>query len=153
MTTATTTPGYSHTQKGPLYLIICGSGLACIALSWMLGFTAGIFIGGVLALLGPAAFRHLTVVDQGKVLAIRFGPVYSFQRAVPYADIVSVEVGRTLILDGWGIHYSIRGGWVWNLWGRDCVVVHLKKGVLRFGTDDAENLARFLGGKIGEQGK
>lgn len=44
---------------------------------------------------------------------------------------------------------SIRGGWVWNLWGRDCVVVHLKNGgVLRIGTDDAENLARFLEGKV-----
>jgi hypothetical protein len=43
------------------------------------------------------------------------------------------------------IHYSIRGGLVWNLWGRDCVVVHFKNGgVLRIGTDDAENLADFL---------
>ena len=48
-----------------------------------------------------------------------------------------------MILDGWGIHMSIRGGWVWNLWGRDCVVVHLKKGVLRIGTDDAANLPDF----------
>jgi hypothetical protein len=37
-------------------------------------------------------------------------------------DIGSVEIGRTLHLDGWGIHMSVRGGWVWNLWGRDCVV-------------------------------
>jgi len=41
---------------------------------------------------------------------------------------------------------------MWNLWGRDCVVLHLKKGVLRVGTDDAENLARFLEGKITAQG-
>ncbi|MFZ4644943.1 MAG: hypothetical protein ACOYNP_04230 [Gemmataceae bacterium] len=44
---------------------------------------------------------------------------------------------------------SIRGGWVWNLWGRDCVVVHLKKGTLRIGTDDAANLSVFLQGKVG----
>jgi hypothetical protein len=44
---------------------------------------------------------------------------------------------------------SIRGGWVWNLWGRDCVVVQLKKGTLRIGTDDAANLAVFLQGKVG----
>ena len=87
------------------------------------------------------------------MLAIRFGPVPLFRRTVRYADIEKVEVGRTLILDGWGIHYSIRGGWVWNLWGRDCVVVHLKNGgVLRIGTDDAENLACFLEGKISQQG-
>ena len=60
-----------------------------------------------------------------------------------------MDFGRTLILDGWGVHYSIRGGWVWNLWGRVCVVVHLKdNSVLRVGTDDAENLAEFLRSKV-----
>ena len=48
---------------------------------------------------------------------------------------------------------SIRGDWVWNLWGRDCVMVHLTKGVLRIGTDDAENLAALLDGKIREGGE
>jgi hypothetical protein len=66
------------------------------------------------------------------------------RRTVPYQEIEAVEVGRTLLLDGWGIHHSVRGGWVWNLWGRDCVVVRLRGGVLRIGTDDAENLACFL---------
>lgn len=45
-----------------------------------------------------------------------------------YSNIPKVETGRTLLLDGWGIHMSVRGGWVWNLWGKDCVVVHMKKG-------------------------
>jgi hypothetical protein len=72
-----------------------------------------------------------------------------FGMTVRYSEIVKVEVGRTLILDGWGIHMSIRGGWVWNLWGRDCVVVQLKKGTLRIGTDDAANLEVFLQGKVG----
>jgi hypothetical protein len=47
----------------------------------------------------------------------------------------------------------MRRPWVWNLWGRDCVVVHLKNsGVLRIGTDDAANHARFLEGKLAQQG-
>jgi hypothetical protein len=50
---------------------------------------------------------------------------------------------------GWGIHYSVRGGWVWNVWGRDCVVVRLNDGgVLQIGTDNAPDLARFLEEKI-----
>ena len=81
-----------------------------------------------------------------------FGPLPLFRRTVRYADIEKVEVGRTLLLDGWGIHYSVRGGWVWNLWGRDCVVVHLRKSILRIGTDDAPNLARFIEGKVAHQG-
>jgi multisubunit Na+/H+ antiporter MnhB subunit len=149
---ATAAPGYSHTQKAPLCLILYGSALLCCALAWTVGSAPGGFIaaavGLVIALLATA-FHHLTVEDQGDRLAIRFGPLPLFRRTVWYADIDSVEVGRTLILDGWGIHYSVRGGWVWNLWGRDCVVVRLKNGgVLRIGTDDAPNLARFLEGKI-----
>jgi hypothetical protein len=47
---------------------------------------------------------------------------------------------------------SFRGGWVWNIWGRDCVVVHWRNGgVFQIGTDDAENLARFLAGKISQR--
>jgi hypothetical protein len=152
----TTDLGYSHTQKAPLCLIFYCSALACIVLVWLVGDTPGNFIAGgvglLVALLAPA-FHHLSVADQGDVLAIRFGPVPLFRRTVRYAEIEKVEVGRTLILEGWGIHHSIRGGQVWNLWGRDCVVVHMTNGgVLRIGTDDASNLARFLEGKIAQQG-
>lgn len=148
----TTAPGYAHTQKGPLCLILYGSAIFCVIAGWMVGSAPGNFIamgvGLLVALTGPV-FHHLSVTDERDQLAIRFGPVPAFQRTLRYADIVKVEVGRTLILDGWGIHYSIRGGWVWNLSGRDCVVVHLSNGgVLRIGTDDADNLARFLQGKI-----
>jgi hypothetical protein len=148
----TATAGYSHTQKAPLCLILYGSALLCVILGWVVGDTPGMYIafvvGLVIALVAPA-FHYLTVADQGDRLAIRFGPVPLFGRTVEYTNIEKVEVGRTLVLDGWGIHYSIRGGWVWNLWGRDCVVVHLRNGgVLRIGTDDAQNLARFLSGKL-----
>ncbi|HJN11181.1 MAG: hypothetical protein QGH33_01175 [Pirellulaceae bacterium] len=140
--------GYSHTQKAPLCLILYGSALLCFVLAWEVGDAPGIFIAGgvglLIAMLAPA-FHHLTVVGQGERVAIRFGPLPLFRRTVQYTDIDKVEVGRTQILDGWGIHYSIRSGWVWNLWGRDCVVVHFKNGsMLRIGTDDAENLTQFL---------
>lgn len=149
------TPGYSHTQRARLCLILYGFAIYSIVLGWTVGHTPGVYIAGgvglLLASLAPC-FHHLTVQDQGDDLGIRFGPIPLFHRTVRYADIVKIEVGRTLLLDGWGIHLSIRGGWVWNLWGRDCVVVHFRKGVLRIGTDDAENLAAFLKGKIRERG-
>ena len=63
----TTTPGYSHTQKAPLCLVLYGSALACIAVALMIGEMSGIFIGGgvslLIVLLAPC-FHHLTV---GKV--------------------------------------------------------------------------------------
>ena len=44
---------------------------------------------------------------------------------------------------------NLHSAWAWNIWGRDCVVVHFRKGgTLRIGTDDAENLAAFLGSRV-----
>jgi hypothetical protein len=102
-----------------------------------------------LFLLLGSSFRHLTVEDQGEHLEVRFGPIPLFRWRVRYEDVKGVEVGRTLPLDGWGIHMSVRGGWVWNIWGRDCVVLHLDRSPLRIGTDDAENLAGFLKRRTG----
>lgn len=149
MTTDTKTFGYSHTQKAPLCLLVYALAIAFLALGWFVQDAPPIpwlFPPiGLLMLLVAASFHHLTVEDLGDVLSVRFGPIPLFHKTVKYSDIASVEVGRTLLLDGWGIHMSIRGGWVWNLWGRDCVVVHFQnRGPLRIGTDDAENLARFL---------
>jgi hypothetical protein len=149
----TAIPGYSHTQKAPLCLLVYGTAIALFVCAWAVRdeLPISLILGGTgfLTFFLAMAFHHLTVVDQGDVLTIRFGPLPLFRRIVRYADIEKVEVGRTLLLDGWGIHYSIRGGWVWNLWGRDCVVVGLKNGgVLRIGTDDPQNLARFLEPKV-----
>jgi hypothetical protein len=152
MSTLPEHPAYSHTQQAPGYLILYGTALVCLGIGWLIGNTPGVYIasaiGVFIALLGPA-FHHLTIEDRGDTLAIRFGPVGLFRRTVRYADIKSAEIGRTLILDGWGIHFSVRGGSVWNLWGRDCVVVSFKNGgKLRIGTDDVDHLAGFLRQKI-----
>lgn len=153
MTTDTKTFGYSHTQKAPLCLLVYALAIVFLALGWFIRDAPPIpwlFPPiGVLMLVIAASFHHLTVEDQGDVLSVSFGPIPLFRKTVQYSDIVKVAVGRTLLLDGLGIHMSIRGGWVWNLWGRDCVVVHFRNGgVLRIGTDDAEHLATFLEGKI-----
>lgn len=149
--------GYTHTQESPLCLLVYGTSLALVVGSWAtrdevsIAMTLG--AAGAVTLVLAMAVHHLTVEDQGDVLTVRFGPLPLFRRTVPYTDIEKAEPGRTTILDGWGIHYSVRGGWVWNLSGWACVVIHFKNGgVLRIGTDDAENLARFLRGKISRQG-
>lgn len=150
--------GYSHKQKVPLNLILYGIAISYFVWAWWrenLPLVAPVSIGiGVLIVAVAPAFHHLTVEDVGAGLRIRFGPLPLFRRTVRYADNEKVEIGRTLLLDSWGIHPSFRGGWVWNLWGRGCMVVHWKHGgVLRIGTDDAENLATFLEAKIGQERK
>lgn len=145
-------PSYSHKQTSPLCFALYVPAFILIITAISLQKYPDSLIVGVVAipliLLAPA-FHYLKVGDEGEHLSVRFGPMPLFATKVDYSSIQKVEIGRTLLLDGWGIHMSVRGGWVWNLWGRDCVVVHLRKGVLRIGTDDAENLARFLEGKIG----
>jgi hypothetical protein len=153
MTTDTKTFGYSHTQKAQLCLSVYALAVVFLGLGWFVQDAPPIqwlFPPiSVLMLVVAASFHHLTVEDQGDVLSVRFGPVPLFRKIVQYADIVSVEVGRMSLLDGWGIHMSMRGGWVWNLWGRDCVVLHFRDGrILRIGTDDAENLAGFLQSRV-----
>ena len=120
---------------------------ACVVASLSLPVLAlqiTFFVTALFLLLLGASIGHLIVEDEGERLVVRFGPLPLFRRRIPYEDIVEVEMGRTTFLDGWGIHWSPWGGWVWNIWGYDCVVLRLKGGKLKIGTDDAEGLAGFL---------
>ena len=148
---------YYHRQHGPLCLLVYATAALLAGVAWYCRheppqpFLTWILSGSaMLVFLFAASFHHLTVADEIDRLRIRFGPIPLFQRAVLYEDIVGVEVGRTSFLDGWGIHMSLSGGWVMNLWGRDCVVLKLKKGTLRVGTDDAENLTAFIKSRLPE---
>ena len=149
-----TVPGYLHTQRGSWFLLLIAIGVVVLGLGWLFQepqiARIVLAVVGILTIFLGVSFQQLTVADKGDRLVISYGPVPLIQRKVLYEDLRAVEVGRSLLLDGWGIHYSIRGGWVWNIWGRDCVVVHLMNSVLRIGTDDAENLAHFLKEKISE---
>lgn len=143
---------YHHTQRAPLCILLYalavvqfGIGLYAwpdVVMRWIMWPVS------LLVLLLAASFHHLTVRDDGERLRIAFGPVPLFRRSVAYRDIESVTIGRTTILDGWGIHVSLRGGWVWNIWGRDCVELRLRRGILRVGTDDAANLAQFIRSRL-----
>ncbi len=143
---------YSHTQESPLYLIMFGSSIPFFFLAWITReqpiVVEIMIVAGVLLVLVGLAFHHLTVEDEGDRLAIRFGPLPFLETSVRYADIQQIEVGRTTFLDGWGIHRRPRHGWLWNLWGWDCVVILRRRGVLRVGSDEANILAEFLKGKM-----
>lgn len=148
-------PQYTHTQSAPLHWILVATGIGCFVLAWIVRTTPGGAIGaaisagsGLLMLLLAASFRHLRVEDRGDRLRIAFGPLTVFQRSLRYAEMDTVEVGRTTLRDGWGIHMSPRGGWVWNIWGRDCVIVGSGKRILRIGTDQPKQLALFLQSKL-----
>ena len=101
-------PDYSHTQKAPLYLLVCGTAIAFFVGAWIIyDEFPGAFIlgeGGVLMVFAGMTFHHLTVMNQSDRLAIRFGPIPLFRRTVRYTDIEDM-----LILDP--IHEVDASGW------------------------------------------
>jgi hypothetical protein len=141
-------PSYDHTQKAPWYLLLFAFAALFFTVAWVtraepFAPTFLVVVGLVMAMLGYS-FQHLTVRDEGDRLAIGFGPLPLFQRRISYDDMTGVELGRTTIMDGWGIHWSPWAGWVWSLSLGRCVVIRRRQGVIRVGTDDAERLAEFL---------
>jgi hypothetical protein len=109
--------------------------LAAATVCW----ASALLIAGLLL-----CFRSLTIRAEGDRLALRYGGVPLFFRRIPFAAITAVEPGRTALIDGWGIHYIPGRGWTYNLWGFDCVVVHLGVKTVRIGTDDPAGLLAFL---------
>lgn len=144
--------GYCHTQKAPLYLILYALAATLAVVGWVsrdqppVMFMQWVVAAVVLSV--AFMFQHLTVRDEGDCLAVCFGPLPVFRRRVPYADVTSVEPSRSALIDGWGVHWIPGRGTTYNLWGFGCVKVVVRGKVLRIGTDDVENLAAFLQGKL-----
>lgn len=146
-------PQYEHTQKGPVHLILYGLAAIFIGIAWF-SSSRGMPYVGMLALAGlmiflALCFQRLTVRDEGEWLAIRYGPLPLFFRRIPYASMTAAEAARSDWLDGGGIHYIPGRGWIYNLWGRDCVKLQLGNKKVRIGTNDVEGLLRFVKTRIG----
>jgi hypothetical protein len=108
----------------------------------------GWLLGAVVIALVAFCFGTLTVRDVGEKLVVRFGPIPLFGKSIRYADLRHVEAARSTFWDGWGIHYCPGRGWIWNLWGFDCVRIQLQKRTIRIGTDDVAGLVEFLKTKL-----
>jgi|SRR5579863_5563890 len=149
--TSSPSTGYIHRQWGPWAYLLYGLGVLFLVVAWHVRHQppAPLILSGVAFVflsLAPC-FHHLTISDAGEELDIRFGPVPLFKQRIRYDNIRDVEIGRTILIESWGIHMSIvRGGMVWNIWGFDCVVIQ-HHSTLRLGTNDAENLLAFLKSK------
>ena len=113
--------------------------------------TRAALIVAALMVLAALSFRDLTVRDEGDFLTIRYGPLRAFQKPIHYSDISSAEVGRSKIIDGWGIHWIPGRGWTFNLWGYECARLVVNDNIIRIGSDDAQHLVDFLHTNIGNQ--
>ena len=143
---------YRHTQTGPWHFIVFSIGVLQAYLSVALRNEAPLnLIFGVCAafmLVLGFSIRSLTIEDVGDGLLVRFGPLPLFKKKILFSDIVSAKVSHTTLLDGFGIHYSLRGGWVWNIWGYPCVHLQLKKGQIWLGSNEPEKLLSTIQSKV-----
>jgi len=144
---------YDHTQRGMLHYLLLAVVASVLWLAWLVRndtiALAVVMAVAVVCFICAFFFRDLTVQDEGDCLAVRFGPLPLFGKRIRYSEITDVAPGRSSLLDGWGIHYLPGRGWTYNVWGFDCVVLHLGKKVIRIGSDDVDNLVDFIKAKIG----
>lgn len=143
---------YHHVQTSPLHWILVAASLLECGLGLLLPipFTAKVVlvVGAVLTVALAASIRWLSVSGDDHALTIAFGPLALFRKTIEYSEILSASAGRSGWIDGWGIHYVPGKGWIWNIWGRDCVVLERPKGPFRIGTDDPQGLAEFLNAQV-----
>ena len=147
---------YDHTQHAPLHLLMHGVALGLLPLAWAVSHqplaVAAVLAVAVVTLLLAWCFRWLRVSGGSTSVTLQYGPLPLFRHRIDYADITAVEVGRSSLIDGWGIHWVPGRGWTYNLWGFDCAVLHLGERIVRIGTDDPQGLARFLEEQIALHG-
>jgi hypothetical protein len=145
---------YRHTQNGPWYLLLISIAILQLTLSYVLrneGLLTWMFLSfSVLMLLLAFACRTLTVAHDRDSLLIFFGPLPLFKQRIAYQKIESARVAKTTFLDGWGMHFSIRGGWVWNIWGFNCVHLRYQGKQLWLGTDEPDKLLSWINSQLAQ---
>ena len=148
--------GYDHVQRGPLYVLILIPSLIAFAVASPTDdpqIRTLLFAVGVITLFLAACFANLRVRDGGDALEVVYGPLPLFKKRFRYDEMLSAEAARSDFLDGWGIHWIVGRGWIYNLWGYDCVAVQRADGKrLRVGTDDPKGLTSFLVQRIAQAG-
>lgn len=147
------TDRYCHRQWSPISLLLFFVGTLMVLIPtldkvpWFMLILFPI-IGAMLWLLG-FGMSHLRVADEGDRLLVQFGPLPLFKKTIGYDEIREASKIRTQVIDGWGIHYRLGRGWLWNLWGRDAIELELVSGKrFAIGTNDADRLLEMIAAKI-----
>ena len=136
------TSTYKHTQTGTVVLVTLGI-MAVVFAVVAATVCRPLLITVSLLLLVAWLFYSLTIEIAEGELRWRFGAGL-IRKRIALDEIVSAQVVRTMVLEGWGIHYS-RFGWLYNVSGFGAVAITLRNGK-RFclGTDEPEILAARL---------
>lgn len=135
---------YRHRQTSwfaPIAMLVIG------AVGGVLLAAAGIWVGAValVLILVPVAvvMSRLTVEVDARSVTVVMGWRWPVRR-IALDDIVSVAPVRVQWWQGWGIR-KVRGGWMYDIAGRDAVALELRAGnVFWIGTDEPAALTAAL---------
>ena len=89
-------------------------------------------------------FRSLTTTVSETSRRVHFGPIPLLEKKVLLEEIVSVRPEKSSLLDGWGVHWTPGKGWIYNMWGFDCLAINLGTRHFRVGTNDPDQLCEVL---------
>jgi hypothetical protein len=132
---------YQRRQTGTFMLVVM---FVVLAIYWFTGRPPGsalVMLFVVLALFAFAILR--TSVDES---AVRWSFTFGWPAGhVDLSKIESVAVTTTNFLEGWGIHWTIWHGWLWNVSGFQAVEIHYDGGkIVTLGTDDPQGLLNAI---------
>lgn len=100
----------------------------------------GLAIGSVAIAVSMAVCSRLTTRVDSDAVSWAFGWGWP-GGSIPLAEIASVEGTETNLLEGWGIHWTIWHGWLWNAGGFQAVEMTKRNGSrVTIGTDDPQGL-------------
>ena len=144
---------YSHTQRLPYCLILFGSSIPFFVLAWLAREQPVRPCSDDRFRTSPGTSRAGLPSPDGRRRGRSTGdplrPLPFLETSVRYADISGSRSGARrswMAGESIGTHGTAGSG---TSGAADCVVIHRRRGVLRVGSDDAENLAEFLKGKMG----
>ena len=132
---------YEHTQTARwlFVLMLPVIGFAIVARTEPGAQAAAVFAIAVAAVVLIVFTRLAIGVDaEGVRWSMGYGWPAGF---IPAAEITRAEITRTNLLEGWGIHWTIWHGWLWNVGGFQAVEICKTDGSsVTLGTDDPQGL-------------
>jgi hypothetical protein len=136
---------YQHRQWGKTLLLVLSIGiLVCLVLAiqnptkYLIGLCSALGL-----LLCIILFFSLSIEVSDQDLRWQFGPGI-IRKSVKLSEIAQVEVTRTNLIEGWGIHLTSRG-WLYNISGFKAVAIQLKNNQqFLLGTDEPEQLVSVI---------
>ena len=143
-------PTYQHTQRGPWSFVLLAVVASNLTLAVRLlgnepAWASWLFLSvALLMTFMTFCFQSLTTTVSETSLRVHFGPIPLLEKKVLLEEIVSVRPEKSSLLDGWGVHWTPGKGWIYNMWGFDCLAINLGTRHFRVGTNDPEQLCEVL---------